>query len=244
MTNYTLTAIRTYGTRQALQAGAMDKLTRQHEGAKKAMPHLFRQATNATVEPAPASTAQLNFLTDLFRQLDRVNPAASSAGKSWVIEHMPLSKVDASRAIDACKIHLNTPVGLNGIGALLVEPASAPVAPAPRPVVRSVAEILADVTTDRRYALLEPGTENGWKFYRVATSKAGRKYILIGHANGMGISWEYLQNGRQVAERIAADPHAAMLDFGRQLGKCGHCGRPLTNPNSRAKGIGPYCETL
>ena len=43
--------------------------------------------------------------------------------------------------------------------------------------------------------------------------------------------------------KIAADGvQAAMLRYGREIGSCGHCGRTLTNEESRAAGIGPVCR--
>lgn len=35
---------------------------------------------------------------------------------------------------------------------------------------------------------------------------------------------------------------ASMLRYGVELGHCGHCGRTLTNEESRAAGIGPVCR--
>lgn len=46
----------------------------------------------------------------------------------------------------------------------------------------------------------------------------------------------------QVLALIAANPKEAMLLYGRQLGHCGHCGRTLTNEESREYGIGPICR--
>lgn len=40
---------------------------------------------------------------------------------------------------------------------------------------------------------------------------------------------------------IAKDPKEAMLRYGREIGACGHCGRTLTNDESRGRGIGPVC---
>jgi hypothetical protein len=40
---------------------------------------------------------------------------------------------------------------------------------------------------------------------------------------------------------IAADPEAAASLFGHEYGRCGICGRGLTNDESRARGIGPVC---
>lgn len=41
---------------------------------------------------------------------------------------------------------------------------------------------------------------------------------------------------------VAAGPKEAMLRYGRELGSCGHCGRTLTNEESREAGIGPVCR--
>lgn len=45
-----------------------------------------------------------------------------------------------------------------------------------------------------------------------------------------------------ILEAIAKDPGEAMLRYGLELGKCGHCGRTLTNEESREAGIGPICR--
>lgn len=45
-----------------------------------------------------------------------------------------------------------------------------------------------------------------------------------------------------VLRKIAEDPQAAMLRYGREIGSCGHCGRTLTNEESREAGIGPVCR--
>ena len=44
-----------------------------------------------------------------------------------------------------------------------------------------------------------------------------------------------------VLDVIGKDPETAMLTYGRELGSCGHCGRTLTDEDSRARGIGPIC---
>lgn len=40
----------------------------------------------------------------------------------------------------------------------------------------------------------------------------------------------------------AAGPVEAMLRYGREIGRCGHCGRELTNDKSRDFGMGPKCR--
>jgi hypothetical protein len=42
---------------------------------------------------------------------------------------------------------------------------------------------------------------------------------------------------------IAANPQAACSLYGKLIGKCGICGRTLTNEESRTTGIGPICAS-
>lgn len=44
-----------------------------------------------------------------------------------------------------------------------------------------------------------------------------------------------------ILANIADDVKGAMVRYGLELGKCGRCGRTLTNAESRAAGIGPRC---
>jgi hypothetical protein len=46
----------------------------------------------------------------------------------------------------------------------------------------------------------------------------------------------------EVLALIAKNPKEAMLRYGLELGHCGHCGRTLTNEESRQYGIGPICR--
>lgn len=71
---------------------------------------------------------------------------------------------------------------------------------------------------------------------------AGRIFVKIQAGDDLH------KTGRQVADallaKIAADGvEAAMLRYGRELGSCGHCGRTLTNEESRSAGIGPKCRS-
>jgi hypothetical protein len=46
---------------------------------------------------------------------------------------------------------------------------------------------------------------------------------------------------RALLAKVAVDPEAACIRFGHELETCGRCGSPLTNAESRARGIGPDC---
>lgn len=50
-----------------------------------------------------------------------------------------------------------------------------------------------------------------------------------------------LSAAKGVLAKIAADPKAASVRYGQELGCCGVCGRTLTDAASRAAGIGPIC---
>ncbi|HZO65239.1 MAG TPA: DUF6011 domain-containing protein [Kribbellaceae bacterium] len=41
---------------------------------------------------------------------------------------------------------------------------------------------------------------------------------------------------------VAQDPAWYREEYGRFAGKCGCCGRRLTDPESKVRGIGPECE--
>lgn len=45
----------------------------------------------------------------------------------------------------------------------------------------------------------------------------------------------------KVLAAIAVDVKGAMISYGLLVGKCGRCGRTLTDAESRAAGIGPVC---
>lgn len=75
----------------------------------------------------------------------------------------------------------------------------------------------------------------GWTFVKIQASddlhrqgsqKPGQAY--------RGASQDYLAE-------ILDDEQQAMEMYGRQIGRCGHCGRTLTDEASRARGIGPIC---
>lgn len=81
---------------------------------------------------------------------------------------------------------------------------------------------------------------NAVMFVKVWVGRTGfvKVYQQVG-SDSVDLPWRMVQS---VLARIAADGvEAAMTRYGRELGICGHCGRPLTNDASRAAGIGPVC---
>lgn len=80
-------------------------------------------------------------------------------------------------------------------------------------------------------------------FFKVDRPTEGRwaGYTFV---KQMASDAEYPVRGQRknlVLAAVAANPQAASMRYGREIGKCGVCGRTLTNDESRAAGIGPVC---
>lgn len=92
-------------------------------------------------------------------------------------------------------------------------------------------------------------TESQWWFFQVDKPSEGRwkGYTFIKRL--IGAPGDYKKVGLAPRERdafldrIDQDPKKAMVDYGMQTQVCGRCGSPLTDPDSRARGIGPICAS-
>jgi hypothetical protein len=96
-----------------------------------------------------------------------------------------------------------------------------------------------------RYAILGGAmSEDVVKFYKVDAPTEGRwaGYVFVKvQASDELHAIKNRDEKTRIIHEIAKDPEGAMLRYGRELGHCGHCGRTLTNEESRARGIGPIC---
>lgn len=112
------------------------------------------------------------------------------------------------------------------------------------PVRQTTATTPAAATevAEGRYALVDD--DGTTKFYTVDRPADGRwaGYTFL---NAMGSDTRYPIRNRETRDRIlgliAVDPQGAMLRYAMELGRCGFCGRELTDETSRAAGIGPDC---
>lgn len=99
-----------------------------------------------------------------------------------------------------------------------------------------------------RYAILYPNAEGRkvLKFFHVDKPTEGR---WVGYTFVKEQASDDLYPVKDRARRedilatIAEDPREAIVRYGREIGKCGVCGRTLTEEESRAYGIGPVCRT-
>lgn len=95
-----------------------------------------------------------------------------------------------------------------------------------------------------RYALFERG-EVG--FYKVDKPTKGRwdGYVFVKRLIGAPGDYREVPIDRaqrsEILDTIQNDPKAAMERYGHETMTCGRCGSPLTDPQSRAAGIGPVC---
>lgn len=77
------------------------------------------------------------------------------------------------------------------------------------------------------------------RFYRASGGKVRWLWELIG-APGQ-FRERKIYRPSKVLKRIVADPMAAMILFGTEVGVCGRCGSPLTNERTRKRGMGDDC---
>jgi Family of unknown function (DUF6011) len=82
-----------------------------------------------------------------------------------------------------------------------------------------------------------PNRWHGWAFVK---QQQGPNEVKIGSQRP---GETYSGQWANLIDRVLADPLAAIRRYGLELGVCGVCQLPLTNGESREKGIGPVCET-
>lgn len=95
-----------------------------------------------------------------------------------------------------------------------------------------------------RYAVEHDGT---LKFFHVRHGRPGtnwEKFTFVSIQTSDEL--HPIKNRATKAEilaLIAADPEAALVRYGQELGVCGDCGRTLTDAESRVAGRGPICRS-
>lgn len=83
------------------------------------------------------------------------------------------------------------------------------------------------------------------KFFRVNTPDEGKwaGYTFVKEqASDELYPVKDRERRETILDLIAQDPEEAARLYGTELGVCGICGRTLTDPESRAFGVGPVCR--
>lgn len=86
---------------------------------------------------------------------------------------------------------------------------------------------------------------------RAGSKNPGHVYVILAEAGAYlgkitpdGVlmpSWDATPDHLAVVDKVAQDPLAAAVEHGRLTGACACCGRPLSDAESVARGIGPVC---
>lgn len=99
---------------------------------------------------------------------------------------------------------------------------------------------------DSMYALVRPNGELG--FLEVSTGRKGTKwenYQFVNLLVGAPGDWRRIpmlkQQRANLLARLAENPLEAALRFSHHFTVCAACGSPLSDPESRERGLGPVC---
>lgn len=108
--------------------------------------------------------------------------------------------------------------------------------------VRSSVKVGPETVPAGRYAVEEAGELH---FFKVNYGKAGSRWAGFCFLDIQASDDLYPIKDRTrkqaILDAIAVDPKAAMARYGHEIGRCGICGRTLTDPESIENGIGPVC---
>jgi hypothetical protein len=210
---------------------------------------------NGAVGSGPArnapTDAQLRFIASLGRDLGReLETPRDKSHASLIIDgaKKELAKARAAGAVpaDAVPVRRATEKQVEFLANLLVErahdlgeldPAELSAARASELITALMgaprAKVAAHGIAEGRYAFTPDGGTTA-DHYRV--TRTGR--IVVWTAGG---EWPYNGKLNEGLEWIKANQREAAALFGRLTETCGRCGRPLSDDNSRAIGLGPVC---
>jgi len=94
------------------------------------------------------------------------------------------------------------------------------------------------------YFVIDP-EDGSEKFYRVSKGKEGTRWqgytFLHVQASDDFYPIKVPQNRQYIYNLIKEDPIKSMNEYGMRIGRCGVCGRTLTDRHSILRGIGPIC---
>lgn len=196
----------------------------------------------------PMRPAQSGKIWHTMNNLRGLDPVAGAQADEWWARQTNVTKVQASEWITRLKAKI-ADIEANG-ATPITDDTPVPVATDPRAVWsewREVAGKLAAIggRYGTRFAVgTEKGAVNELAFWWIAPGRDGRFFLrqIIGGQGAVRVRMSPEAMLGVAKKIIAAGPIEAMTRYGLELGECGHCGRELTNDESRAAGIGPKCR--
>lgn len=187
----------------------------------------FRRGQNRSIysdRPIAPSKPQTQFIIDLLAEIEQLDPETGAARRQELNEQYSNRTLTGGREGTATK-------AIDALKEL-------------RDKLRKEGKQLALVDSDRpdipegRYAV---DTDEGHTaFYHVSVADNGRIYVRLFQSDQeRPLPWK---QSLAILKKIEAQGIlASSIRFGAEFGVCGVCGRGLTNPESRAAGIGPIC---
>ena len=194
---------------------------------------------------APATDAQFKFIRALLCEKNTATLSVKYIVRITEIlkgEGAPLTRKGATALIDTLLAlpKLDSPItSADGATHNVIEYGDPFAEPTNTP---DQAVVVAPVVPEGRYAVR---AGDDIHFYKVDCPTEGRwaGYVFV----KLLASDEEIRIGKdrrdKVLAEIALDPKAAAILYGHEIGRCGMCGRKLTNKASREAGIGPVCAT-
>lgn len=173
------------------------------------------------LRPIPATAKQRAFIEKLLAERD----VSGTAYEGWQPDWSKATVTTASQVVEF----------------LLARPKKS--APAAGPAFGAVWASIPVGGGGYGYYALQTGEES-WKFYRVERPKSGPhagKTFIKEQAGDTYYPVEPRARGYAAMNEIARDPETAGLAYAEQIGRCYRCGRTLTDPESRERGMGPDC---
>jgi hypothetical protein len=173
----------------------------------------------------PATEPQINFIATLASERDWNAIGQDVAARFQATMEQGVDKAKASKIIEW----------------LMKQPKQiTPATPAP-----AAGQSAGVSVPDGYYAVAQEGHKNALSFFRLRTGKKG-KWAGFQFIDLLASTTPYPVRGKDAREKVYAairevGVNEARQAYGREIGSCGVCNRPLTDDHSRALGIGPVC---
>lgn len=125
------------------------------------------------------------------------------------------------------------------------KPAMASVGAPDRPTFKQINDLAGSIPTGFYALPKREGATNANQptyHFKIHKFRGGHRIVMVTGGVGafvevpMKAAWQWV-----ALQKIAADPKAAAVLFGRETGTCGRCSSPLTDVKSRERGLGPHC---
>lgn len=114
-----------------------------------------------------------------------------------------------------------------------------------RPTYKQINDLAATIPTGFYALPKREGATNANQptyHFKIHKFRGGHRIVMVTGGVGAFVEVPMKANWQWVAlQKIAADPKAAAVRFGKETGTCGRCNSPLTDAKSRERGLGPHC---